>query len=259
MTEEGPPPFDATDLSRLVADEAVRVLHVDDEPAFLDLAETFLSRYGLAVTTAESVPAAREHLAAGGVDCVVSDYELPGADGIDFLRTVREEHPKLPFVLFTGKGSEEVASEAISAGVTDYLQKETGTEQWRVLANRVGNVVERRRSERLVEYGFRAIETAREGISLLDGEGRFVYVNRAYADVVGYDRGDLVGRHWEELYPAAAVERVHEDVLPEVRRRGEWEGRNVYRRKDGSEVTVDHALSYAEDDVLVCLVRPAES
>jgi DNA-binding response OmpR family regulator len=208
MTEDWSSTVDATVLSGLVADEAIHVLHVDDDAAFLDLAAAFLTRHGLAVTTAESPAAAREVLAAESIDCVVSDYDLPGEDDIEFLRAVREEYPTLPFVLFTGKGSEEVASEAISAGVTDYLQKETGTEQWRVLANRVENLVERRRSQRLVECCLQAIETVREGVSLLDEAGRFVYANRAYADLIGYVRRELVGRHWEALYPPADVDDV---------------------------------------------------
>ncbi len=61
---------------------------------------------------------------------------MPGQDGIEFLESVRAIDEKLPFILFTGKGSEEVASEAISAGVTDYLQKHQGTDQYTMLANR---------------------------------------------------------------------------------------------------------------------------
>ena len=79
---------------------------------------------------------------------MVTDYDMPGRDGIEFLEAVREEHPELPFILFTGKGSEAVASETISAGVTDYLQKEAGTEQYAALATRIRNVVTRYRRER---------------------------------------------------------------------------------------------------------------
>lgn len=53
---------------------------------------------------------------------------MPGLDGLDVLERVRGEYPDLPFILFTGKGSEEIASDAISKGVTDYLQKGGGTE-----------------------------------------------------------------------------------------------------------------------------------
>ena len=258
MLGDGTSQADTSALARSIADEVPRVLHVDDDRAFLDLAESFLTRHGLAVTTAEGPDEAREVLASGGVDCVVSDYDMPGENGVEFLEWVRAERPKLPFVLFTGKGSEEVASEAISAGVTDYLQKETGTEQWRVLANRVENLVERRRSERLAEYSFEAMETAREGISILDGTGRFVYVNRAYAEVVRYERAELVGAHWEMLYPDDEVETAHEEILPAVREEGRWVGESVYLRKDDSEVLVDHALSRCEEGVVVCLVRSVE-
>ena len=131
----------------------VTVLHVDDDPAFLEMVGTFLEREDdrLDVETAESAAEGVERLAEGGVDCVVSDYDIPERNGIAFLERVREDHPDLPFILFTGKGSEEVASDAISAGVTDYMQKETGTDQYAVLANRVVNAVEQHRAERKAE------------------------------------------------------------------------------------------------------------
>ena len=130
------------------SDEIV-VLHVDDEPDLAEMAAEFLEREDdrFTVETARSVEAALEELAGQDVDCIVSDYEMPGTDGIEFLEAVREDHPALPFVLYTGKGSEEIASEAIAAGVTDYLQKGTSLSQYAVLANRVTNAVETYRSQ----------------------------------------------------------------------------------------------------------------
>ncbi|WP_276275956.1 PAS domain-containing response regulator [Haloarcula regularis] len=87
-----------------------------------------------------------DRLERDSVDCVVSDYDMPGTDGLEFLELVRDEYPEMPFILYTGKGSETIASEAISAGVTDYLQKGRGVDQYTVLANRITNAVERRRS-----------------------------------------------------------------------------------------------------------------
>jgi PAS domain S-box-containing protein len=128
----------------------IRVLHVDDQPQFGDLTKTYLERIDerFGVETATSASEGLDRLEAADYDCVVSDYEMPERDGIEFLEAVRESYPALPFILFTGKGSEAVASEAISAGVSDYLQKKTSSEQYELLANRILNHVERTRTQR---------------------------------------------------------------------------------------------------------------
>jgi PAS domain S-box-containing protein len=128
--------------------DAIRVLHVDDDPDLADLAATYLERENdrLDIETATDAAQGLERVADGDFDCVVSDYDMPGRNGIEFLETVRESYPELPFILYTGKGSEEVASDAIASGVTDYLQKESGTGQYAVLANRVTNAVEQFRT-----------------------------------------------------------------------------------------------------------------
>ena len=133
--------------------ESIEVLHVDDDPDFVELAATFVEREDdrFTVRTATGADEAVDRLEEELVDFVVSDYEMPGQNGIEFLKTVRERSPDLPFVLFTGKGSEEIASEAISAGVSDYLQKGTGTERYELLANRILTHVEQARTQQELE------------------------------------------------------------------------------------------------------------
>jgi len=130
--------------------EPIRVLHVDDEPDVSELTAEFIERDDerFRVDTATSASDGINRLARNEYDCIVSDFDMPGQDGIEFLRTVREDHPDLPFILYTGKGSEEVASEAISAGVTDYLQKGIGKSQYEVLSNRITNAVQQVRANR---------------------------------------------------------------------------------------------------------------
>jgi CheY-like chemotaxis protein len=141
--------------------ERIRVLHVDDDPEFTDLTATFLEREDerLVVENALGPKEGLERLADLDFDCIVSDHDMPYQDGIEFLKSVRESHPDIPFILFTGKGSEAVASEAISAGVTDYLQKESGTEQYTVLANRIAHAVEASLSREMLQERTRQLET----------------------------------------------------------------------------------------------------
>ena len=133
--------------------DSVRVLHVDDDPAFADLTTAFLERQDdrFSVATATDPDEGLSRLDAETFDCVVSDHDMPGRTGIEFLRAVRETYPDIPFILFTGKGSEEVAGEAISAGVTDYLRKRSGDEQYELLATRIANAVSQYRTERELE------------------------------------------------------------------------------------------------------------
>jgi PAS domain S-box-containing protein len=143
-------------------DVAIRVLLVDDSPDFADLAADFLERDGFEVITATSAGDGLSKIDQGAVDCVVSDYEMPDLDGLEFLEAVREHHADLPFILFTGKGSEEIASEAISAGVSDYLQKGHGKEQYDLLSKRITNAVNQYRAEERAAHLERVNSVVRE-------------------------------------------------------------------------------------------------
>lgn len=152
----------------------MHLLCVDDEADFLDLTVTYLQRKlpTATVHTATRVADAREIIETEPIVCVVSDYEMPEQNGLEFLHTVRETHSDLPFILFTGKGSEEIASEAISAGVTDYLQKR-GTEQYDRLATRIRHAVAEYQTKRDLRERVKEL-TAIQTISdvLVDSDGQ---------------------------------------------------------------------------------------
>ncbi|MFB6124292.1 MAG: response regulator [Haloferacaceae archaeon] len=186
--------------------DSIRVLHVDDDPDVAELTATFLERGHdrFSVRTATSVSEALDRFSPSDFDCIVSDYEMPGRNGIEFLETIRETYPDFPFILYTGKGSEEIASVAISKGVTEYLQKKPGTDQYAILANRIENAVEGYRSERtLAEHNEelriyeRIFHTMQEGACLYDTAGTFEIVNDYLADFYGTSRDSLVGQSSE--------------------------------------------------------------
>ncbi|MGM0604043.1 MAG: PAS domain S-box protein [Halobacteriota archaeon] len=188
---------------------SIAVLHVDDDPEFTDVVATFLEREDdrLDVTTATSVAEAERILETRRVDCIVSDYEMPRRDGIDFLRTVRERHENLPYVLYTGRGSEEVASEAISAGVSDYLQKSSGTEQYAVLANRITNAVSKYRAEtQLADL----LDRMTDAFVTLDADWQITYLNQRAEAVLERDRDALLGTDIRESFPDVENSKIRQ-------------------------------------------------
>ncbi|MEY7850320.1 bacterio-opsin activator domain-containing protein [Natrarchaeobius sp. A-rgal3] len=128
---------------------SITVLVVDNEPGFAELAGEMLEREQESIVSvpATSADEALEVFDGREIDCIVSDYEMPERSGIELLERIRSIDPELPFILFTGRGSEDVASEAIAAGVTQYLQKGTGGEQYTLLANQISNAVSQYRTE----------------------------------------------------------------------------------------------------------------
>ena len=177
----------------------VTILAVDDNPDILDLTATFLERERdeFEVVAATRVDDALDRLAERGVDAVVSDYDMPQMNGLEFLERVREVHADVPFILFTGKGSEEIASESISKGVTDYLQKKPGASQYSLLANRIVNAVEQyhaRRALRRSEEKFSKLVTnSSDVIAVVNENARFEYVSPACQGTLGYQQEELVG------------------------------------------------------------------
>jgi PAS domain S-box-containing protein len=239
----------------------MKILHLDDEPDFLDLTAQFLEREDerFDVRTATNGTDGLAILRAEDIDCIVSDYDMPVMDGLEFLAAVRQEYPDLPFILFTGKGSEEIASEAITAGVTEYIQKEYGTDQYAILANRITNLVERYRAVRTIDRSYRAMKTASEGISLIDPDGTFSYVNPAFADLFGYEQDEMTGEHWTILYHDNEADRLENDILPAVKENDYWSGETVRLMKGGDRLVTNHRLAHADDGVIVCTARDITS
>jgi PAS domain S-box-containing protein len=128
----------------------LRVLCVDDDRDAARTTAEDLQAAGFDCPVATSGADALARLGESRVDCIVSEYEMDGMDGLDLLAAVRGRRTRLPFIIFTGTGSESVASEAISAGVTDYLRKST-TEARKLLRERIRNAVDQWRAERGLE------------------------------------------------------------------------------------------------------------
>lgn len=185
------------------ASTPVWTLHVADDPDRAASTATALARTDtefeteIATSAEEGVRRVRNR----PPDCVVSDHDLPGLDGLGFLRAVRETHPELPFVLYTDSGSETVASEAISAGVTDYLRRDIGDHEQ--LADRVEEAVSEHRADRPDELR-RGIAEAPTAVLRVDSNGEVASANRRAGETLAAETGEIVGRPCGELPLVAA-------------------------------------------------------
>lgn len=197
--------------------DIIQTLHVDDEPDFVEMSSEFLERKSerIDVITETSPDDALDTLEEEDVDCVVSDYDMPRMNGIELLEEARTTYPNLPFILFTGKGSEEIASEAVSKGVTEYMQKETETSQYEVLANRIENVTEASRFHRELEVTEakhkRILEQSLVGVYIIQ-DREFQYANSKLASVFGYTKDEVIGRPVLDLVAETYRDLVEENI-----------------------------------------------
>jgi PAS domain S-box-containing protein len=195
---------------------SIEILHVDDDPAFLDLTESFLENEldAVEITTVHSSDEVLTTLDNQSVHCVVSDYEMPGTDGLELLDAVRDQFTDLPFILYTGKGSEEIAAKAINAGVTGYLQK-GGPDQHRRLANRVKHAATEYRAQIESERYSTVLRALDYPIYVVNADAEFAYVNEAFVDLVGYSRDEIIGSQPEKIKTAEGVQRAN-DMLAAI-------------------------------------------
>ena len=183
------------------------VLYTDDEDHLLQIGKLFLERFGnLKVETAISASVALTLLSQQWFDAIISDYQMPEMDGIEFLQEVRKQYPNIPFILFTGRGREEVVIQAINNGADFYLQK--GGEpksQFAELEHKIRQAVSRRDAENALvesERTSRALLNATtDAVVLINPDLSIVSVNDAFAHRFNLGPDALIGKHLNNLTP----------------------------------------------------------
>lgn len=188
----------------------ISVLYVDDEPALLDIGKFFLEKRGdIQVDLANSAKSGLNLLKAKKYDAIVSDYQMPEMSGLEFLKEIRHQYGQIPFILFTGKGREEVVILALNCGVDFYVQK--GGEPKSVFAdlrNKIEKsvrehqavIAEKASEQRLIEIiDFLPIAI----IGLSDNNQKTDYINPAFITLSGYTLDEIpsINEWWVKMYP----------------------------------------------------------
>jgi PAS domain S-box-containing protein len=240
-------------------EDYLRILHVDDDSCLLEVSKQILSMDNkFEIDAVLSVDEAFEKLEKQTYDAVVSDYEMPLKNGLDFLKELREQNGDIPFILFTGKGREDVVVKALNLGADSYINKNGSPETvYCELADAINKTVERKKSRKLLaasESKYRTlVEKSLQGILVTKvAPLRLVFANEAMGKILGYSPQDLLS-----LSPEGIMGLVyHEDRAVffkriENRLRGEpaeacFEFRAV--QKDGSIIWLSALSNRVEYD-----------
>lgn len=189
------------------------MLHVDDEVEQLKFAKFFLEEadHAIHIDSISSASEALYKLRQQFYDCVISDYSMPGVNGIEFCRRTREILI-IPFIMYTGTESEQVAAAAFATGADDYVRKEVDPSHYKVLANRTRLAVEKYRAmkdhqDSETKYEERT-EISPQGVLEADEMGNLSHSNAKTVQSLGYSK--------EELEKGLNVVPI---VIPEERRR----------------------------------------
>ncbi len=178
----------------------ISVLYVDDMPALLEIGKHFLEESGqFDVDVISSAPAALARLKTKTYDAIISDYQMPEMDGIEFLKNVRDSENTIPFILFTGRGREEVVIQALNEGADFYLQK--GGEpvsQFAELAHKVRQSVQQRQAEANIRDLERReadiINFLPDATFAIDTNGVVIAWNQAMEKMTGIRADEMLGK-----------------------------------------------------------------
>ena len=194
--------------------QPISLLYVDDEPVLLELSKRYLERSGNFVVSIASSPLeAIGMLSDQYFDAVMSDYEMPDMNGIEFLKHLRAEGNTIPFLIFTGRGREDVVIEALNNGADFYIQKGGDPRaQFAELINKIHYAVSRRRAEdalRRSEERYRFIaDNVADNIWMFDMELNLIYVSPSGEIMRGFTAEEDLTQSLEDKMTPESCERV---------------------------------------------------
>jgi len=226
----------------LCKEKAIRVLHVDDDAGFLAVAKQCLEEQSqFEVDTALSVEEALKKLKDSEYDAVVTDYQMPGKNGLELLRELRQKGSDVPFILFTCKGKEEIAIEALNSGVYRYVGKEGKAEAtYAELKRSICDAVRGRRAEKLLreaESSLRLItENMQDMLLLTDANLICTFASASHKWILGYEPSEMIGKRVYDFIHPHDMTRAMEAAKKALKDNSGGTMEVRVRRADGSYI-----------------------
>ncbi len=233
---------------------SIRVVIIEDSETDLELNLVALRKGGFEVSweRVQGEAELRRALRGPAPQVVLSDFSLPGFDGMEALALVRQLAPTVPFIFVSGTIGEERAIEAIRQGATDYVLKDNMRRLPTVVRRALAEAAERERVRateaeraRLVEI----LEATSDLVSISEPDGTVIYLNAAGGGLTGVAAPDAVGRSSREFHPSWAQDLIRREGEPTATSTGVWQGETAIVRADGAEIPVSQVIiAHRNDD-----------
>lgn len=236
----------------MTGEKPLKILHVDDEKNQLEFTKLFLEQIekDVVVDSVNTPEEALKRQEEENYDCIISDYKMMSMNGIELAQKVRKKSD-VPFILYTGHGSEEVAELAFSSGIDDYLRKETEPTHYQVLAKRIKETVEKHRLDELYK---KVVEESRDAIIIIV-KNKVAFLNRAACNLVGINSvEECIGEDVFEFF----LDESEKIFPPSLDEEGNYNLKMNYRTSYGAIRNADVNISkirYRGEDAYLCFIR----
>lgn len=239
-------------LDRLSGSDEIYALVVEDDEQVAEVAVDRLEYIGeyFEADYVESPSEALDVLEEEDVSAVISDYHFPGEDmnGMDFLDVVKGRDSEMPFIMYTGRGSEDLAVEAMRNGADEYVRKGEDN-QYELMVQRIENAAERRSIVEELEIFKQIIEEAGHAVKITDSEGDIIYVNEAFEDRTGYNWAEVEGEEPGDVVGTNNQgENFYSEMWDTVLSGETWEGEMVNQTREGEEYWIEEVVFPVEDE-----------
>ncbi len=230
----------------------MRILYLEDDPGDYQLVKRRLDSdlLGTSITWVRDSRQFEHALRAGKFDVILSDFAVPGADGMSNLRSAQLLAPSTPLIVVSGTIREDTAIEAVRVGAADYILKDNTKRlavaiETAVRASHLGQ--EKRDAERKIRQQANMLDQAHDAIVITDLLGKITYWSSGAERVLGWPKPEAIGKTARDLYATAELPPVAE-AEQATRETGRWSGELRLTNRAGKKLTLETRLTLVMDE-----------
>ncbi len=211
------------------------LLLLDDEDSVLSSLRRALRRSNCQIVMANNGKEALDLLRQYEVALIISDLRMPHMNGVEFLTEARKIRPNTVRMVLSGYADLQVVTESINSGnIYKFLAKPWDEHE---LLQTVEEGFKHYRSIKSNDQFKKVYESALEGVMIVDECGVVESVNSAFTSMLGYEPGDIVGKHANSLRSTNHDDIFYQKFWKSLSAEDKWRGEIVTRGKDGKEVS----------------------